>query len=170
MFYYVEKFEKNLTCNAQLVTINKSVDSKEALLRQFSDSLHFPDYFGYNFDALYDLLRDLSWLQQKEIIVWHDGLPLLEESVLAVYLDLLNQVDVEWEQSAMRAEIIKKYMRSRGEVVSSDSWLYQEPKTFNVYFRLEDKEYVETLLERYSRDYRKCIHYDERGVESIDKG
>ena len=44
-----------------------------------------------------------------------------------------------------------------------------EPKIFNVYFRLEDRKYVEALLKRYSRDYRKCIHYDESGCESIDE-
>ena len=81
MFYYEDKFEKNLTYETKLVTINQSVENIDALLCQFSNSLHFPDYFGYNFDALYDLLGDLSWLQQKEIIVCHDSLPLLEESL-----------------------------------------------------------------------------------------
>jgi RNAse (barnase) inhibitor barstar len=43
-------------------TINLgSVQGKEALLTEMSKSLRFPAYFGYNWDALADSLRDMSW-------------------------------------------------------------------------------------------------------------
>lgn len=38
------------------------VGSKEALLDAVSAALHFPDWFGHNWDALSDCLQDLSWL------------------------------------------------------------------------------------------------------------
>ena len=34
---------------------------KEAVLAAFADSLQFPDWFGRNWDALEDMLRDLAW-------------------------------------------------------------------------------------------------------------
>ena len=32
------------------------------LFARFADALHFPDWFGHNWDALSDALGDLSWL------------------------------------------------------------------------------------------------------------
>ncbi|MFK0252646.1 barstar family protein [Streptomyces sp. NPDC090445] len=34
----------------------------DAAFRQFYDGLRLPDYFGWNWNALYDCLRDLNWL------------------------------------------------------------------------------------------------------------
>ena len=155
---------------AKMVTISDAIKSEEELFRFYTEHFQFPYTTVTNYNAFRDVMEELEWLVEEEIIIYHECLPLFGTKSLSIYLDVLNLIDVEWEQSAMRAEIIKKYIRSRGEVVPSDSWLNQKPKLFNVYFRLEDKEYVENLLKQYSRDYRKCIHYDERGGESIDKG
>jgi len=35
---------------------------KATLLARFAAALHFPDWFGHNWDALSDCLTDLSWL------------------------------------------------------------------------------------------------------------
>lgn len=38
--------------------------SKESLIAQIGEQLGFPDWAGSNLDALYDLLTDLSWLDE----------------------------------------------------------------------------------------------------------
>lgn len=38
------------------------VSSKEQLMPVREEALRLPDYFGRNWDALFDCLRDLSWL------------------------------------------------------------------------------------------------------------
>lgn len=40
----------------------KGIDSKEKLLAVVAQGLRFPDYFGFNWDATLDCLRDLGWL------------------------------------------------------------------------------------------------------------
>lgn len=48
---------------AQAAEIDASgIGSKEALLDAVASALDFPDYFGSNWDALDECLRDLSWL------------------------------------------------------------------------------------------------------------
>lgn len=38
---------------------------KATLLARFAAALHFPDWFGHNWDALSDCLTDLSWLPAR---------------------------------------------------------------------------------------------------------
>jgi RNAse (barnase) inhibitor barstar len=48
-----------------------NINSKEELLKELNIKLKFP-YFGFNWDALYDLLRDFHWIDQKGIILVHE--------------------------------------------------------------------------------------------------
>ena len=45
------------------------IPSKDALLGHFAQELGFPDYFGYNWDALEECLRDLQWLPANGYIL-----------------------------------------------------------------------------------------------------
>ena len=36
------------------------ITSKESFLKEIAEALEFPDYFGHNWDALEDCLRDLK--------------------------------------------------------------------------------------------------------------
>jgi RNAse (barnase) inhibitor barstar len=46
-----------------------AIRSKRALLAQIGHALHFPDYFGLNWDALADCLTDLEWLHADGIVL-----------------------------------------------------------------------------------------------------
>jgi len=59
-----------------VVRIPRGIRSKEKLLAILADKLRFPRYFGYNWDALEECLRDLSWLPQGQpVTIVHDDLP-----------------------------------------------------------------------------------------------
>lgn len=48
-----------------------AVTTKAAALDAIAAALSFPDWFGKNLDALYDCLRDLSWLPSGEhALIW----------------------------------------------------------------------------------------------------
>jgi hypothetical protein len=40
-----------------------------SVFQQFCESLKFPEYFGWNWNAFYDCLRDLQWLSSDRHIV-----------------------------------------------------------------------------------------------------
>lgn len=47
------------------------IRTKAEFLNEVAGALAFPDWFGHNLDALYDCLRDLSWLPEGEhVLVW----------------------------------------------------------------------------------------------------
>jgi len=52
------------------------IKTKGALLDELYRRLSFPDYFGFNWDALVDCLRDLSWLPTGPVVLLHRDLPL----------------------------------------------------------------------------------------------
>jgi hypothetical protein len=56
--------------------VPRGVRSKQKLLAILADKLHFPGYFGHNWDALEECLRDLSWLQEgRDVAIIHHDLP-----------------------------------------------------------------------------------------------
>lgn len=53
-----------------LVDGGRTVD-KASTLDAIAAAMSFPDYFGRNLDALYDMLTDLSWLPHGEhVLIW----------------------------------------------------------------------------------------------------
>ena len=65
-------------------------NSKTELLSALSAALHLPEYFGLNWDALFDCLLDLSWLNSPVISLVHEGPVRLSSRDLSIYIDLLR--------------------------------------------------------------------------------
>jgi hypothetical protein len=64
--------------------------NKEQLFEALFYLLWFPGYFGFNWDALYDCLRNLDGIEEKVVVLVHAGLPKLPEQELKIYLGLLR--------------------------------------------------------------------------------
>lgn len=70
------------------------VRGKAELMRAIKNALSFPAHFGNNWDALLDMLRDLSWLPAKGYVLLIDNLQLLSDSNPA---DYQMAMDVLWD-------------------------------------------------------------------------
>lgn len=73
------------------------VSSKEQLMLVLEEALRFPDYFGRNWDALSDCLRDLSWLPPGRVSLVHDALPALPPKDLRAYVNVLATAVGDWK-------------------------------------------------------------------------
>jgi hypothetical protein len=62
-----------------VVRIPPGFTHKQDLFRHIAAKLKFPDYFGFNWDALDECLADLSWLQAREVYMWPEDIPLTDE-------------------------------------------------------------------------------------------
>jgi RNAse (barnase) inhibitor barstar len=74
------------------------ISSKDELFKQLSVKLEMPDYFGHNWDALSDCLRDFHWIEQQKIILVHDDYPQLNEHELSTYLQVLFEAIQDWKE------------------------------------------------------------------------
>ena len=81
--------------NAYIAHID-AVSSKKELFAELSKKLYFPEYFGFTWDGLLDMLCDLSWLNEKKIILSHDDLPTLCDSDMKAYLEILLEALKLW--------------------------------------------------------------------------
>jgi len=69
--------------------------TKDDMFETFNEILNFPDYFGYNWDSLEEMINDLD-LKDKNIIILNAELILQEdEESFEILSDILHQVNIE---------------------------------------------------------------------------
>ncbi len=81
-----------------IVTLPVEYSRREIMLTSISRQLSFPEYFDGNWDALSDCLRDLSWIEAKNIILWHWCVPLSNRDELRIYLEVLIDCIWDWKK------------------------------------------------------------------------
>ena len=82
---------------SHVARIPVGVSGKDQLMRVLEEALRLPDYFGRNWDALSDCLRDLSWLPPGRIDLVHEALPDLPPEDLSAYVDVLATAVGDWK-------------------------------------------------------------------------
>ena len=79
-----------------MLRVGSGIATRDELFERYSAGLSFPDYFGRNWDALDECLRDLHWVRQKRVIILHEELPRLAEKELRIYLQILARAVEDW--------------------------------------------------------------------------
>jgi len=75
-----------------VVRLGGRLRRKRDLLRALAEGLKFPDYFGWNWDALEECLGDLSWLDAPSgVVLLHEHIPLADVSQRRIYLNILRK-------------------------------------------------------------------------------
>lgn len=78
--------------------------SKEEMLDAIAQAMHFPDWFGYNWDALLDCLADMSWEPSDGylVILEHcDGIHGHAESDFVQALQIFERAANEWREQGV---------------------------------------------------------------------
>lgn len=106
---------------ALVVELPPGIRTKELLFDELAQRLGFPDYFGANWDALWECIRDLSWLPPGPVILRHEDLPLADDvGSLRMYLSILGDtVQKKWSGSQERDLVVVFPPETRDQV----SWL-----------------------------------------------
>lgn len=71
---------------------------KESLLLWYENELKFPNGFGRNWDALEECLHDLSWIEDRVVVLYHKNIPLDgHENDQRIYISILANVVRDWK-------------------------------------------------------------------------
>ncbi len=95
-FIYVENSRVLTGGDALVVRIDSGIRSPKQIFDLFYHSLSLPGYFGFNWNALFDCLCDLHWIDKRTVAIVHDELPQLSGLEMTTYLSLLSESAVDW--------------------------------------------------------------------------
>jgi RNAse (barnase) inhibitor barstar len=79
---------------------------RDLLFDTLAETLKFPEYFGKNWDALSDCLRDLSWIKQQRVIIVHSDLPLSSLDDRSKYLAVLSDCIKDWKAGETHSLVV----------------------------------------------------------------
>ncbi len=79
-----------------VAVIPQGINDVAELLNALYERLNLPGYFGFNWNALSDCLRDLHWVDSFRLVLFHEDLPGLKKDELKIYLDILNEAVQDW--------------------------------------------------------------------------
>jgi hypothetical protein len=101
-------YADELNFNGSLANVPPGIRSKTVLLEALGRALHFPDYYGVNWDAFEECIRDLEWLPEGNVVIRHIDLPLFDENIVdsKIYLTILSDAATKGNDNATRRLII----------------------------------------------------------------
>jgi Barstar (barnase inhibitor) len=95
-FKFVANFPSYDTATVFYAHLDPEIGRVSELLNAIYYLLWFPGYFGFNWDALYDCLRDLNWIPHCQVVLVHSCVPKISEEDLKVYLAILRDSVLDW--------------------------------------------------------------------------
>jgi len=114
----VRQYEPHAAFVARVPT---GTTGRDDLLTVLYEVLTLPGYFGSNWDALSDCLRDFHWLDNKLVVIAHEDLPSLHDHDLRAYLEVLADSCLDWrpgEQHALEV-VFPNSLKARVESILS---------------------------------------------------
>ena len=79
----------------------KHIQKKEQFLNHVSMAMHFPDYFGHNWDAFEECITDLDWVDADGYVIYFDhtdGFAAQHESQLETVVELFADAVAYWKR------------------------------------------------------------------------
>lgn len=87
--------------NRVVILEGEQCPSVESHLKEFNEKFFFPDYFGFNFDALDECLNDPEWLEAEKYLVFIRDIDLLLSEDPGAFNDFIRIMEMtvnEWNQ------------------------------------------------------------------------
>jgi RNAse (barnase) inhibitor barstar len=124
----IKVLKENYALSAKPTTIVALIDGENSrnfdqLYQNFATALHFPEHFGKNLDALYDMLCDLNWLEEKGFENVH--------LVIRNYDAMLSDIDKDEKLGLLSVlrDTAEEWHWLEAEEKCVDFTLYVEPAT-----------------------------------------
>jgi RNAse (barnase) inhibitor barstar len=78
----------------------RSIRTKEDFLAHVATALRFPDYFGHNWDALADCLKDMAWVDATGYVVLFDAFDSFADAApeqFATAVEIFKEAAESWK-------------------------------------------------------------------------
>lgn len=105
--------------DALIGKVPAQISDTKSLLQALAKALFFPAYFGENWNALFDCLRDFHWADKRSIVLIHEDVPHVPSNELKVYLEVLRDAAADWKADEPHELIIVFDEKSRDVVAAA---------------------------------------------------
>ncbi|MFO0345042.1 MAG: barstar family protein [Labrys sp. (in: a-proteobacteria)] len=83
--------------STRVLELPTALSDKDALLGWYAVILGIPEYFGANWDAFDECLRDLSWVKERRLVLFHRDVPIAANPKdRRIYLEVLANAATDW--------------------------------------------------------------------------
>ena len=84
--------------DTRVIDVPQNLADKQALLSWYGKALELPEYFGANWDAFDECLRDLSWIKERRLVLYHRRVPLeANPQDQKIHIDVLANAALDWK-------------------------------------------------------------------------
>jgi len=81
-----------------VAVVPRGITDALELLKVLQRELFLPTYFGQNWNALDECLRDLNWMEDREVTIIHEDMPNLLLCDQIAYVEVLDYCVLDWNQ------------------------------------------------------------------------
>jgi len=110
-FEYYDSASALAPGGSYVAVVPGGVANTEQLLQVLNVRLKLPEYFGFNWNALEECLRDFHWLITRTIVLIHEDVPPLDHGDLMNYINVLDESVRHW-RSRKDHEFVVAFPRS----------------------------------------------------------
>lgn len=96
-FTFVSDASEFIDSGARVARVDGRVCTAQQLFDLLYRLLALPGYFGFNWTALSDCVRDFHWIDERDVVVVHDELPGLPSWEVKTYLEVLSDAALGWK-------------------------------------------------------------------------
>ncbi|HOY59215.1 MAG TPA: barstar family protein [Verrucomicrobiota bacterium] len=96
-FTFIEPGATPTEADSLVAVVPRGIADAKQLLEVLYQRLNLPGYFGFNWDALSDCLRDFHWVKQRNVVLIHEDLPTLTSTDLVNYVEVLEECVRSWK-------------------------------------------------------------------------
>lgn len=96
-FTFVLDTRQFVDSGARVARVGGSICTAQQLFDLLYRLLTLPGYFGFNWNALSDCLRDFHWIDERNVVIVHDELPELAPMEMKTYLEVLSDAVLDWK-------------------------------------------------------------------------
>src|SRR5690606_29654289 len=84
--------------NTRVINVPATLSNKDSLLSWYARTLGMPQYFGANWAACDECLRDLSRIKDRRLALYHRGVPLeASPTDQRIYIEVLANAVRDWK-------------------------------------------------------------------------
>lgn len=84
--------------NSRVLFVPADLNDKSALIAWYSSALGMPEQITGNWDAFDECLRNLSWIKEHKLVLYHDSVPLKSSANdQQIYLGVLADTVRDWK-------------------------------------------------------------------------